>query len=399
MRYIYFLWSLLFAFTSQAQVVEPVKKFILSGKIIGQDSGIIILGYFNANSQVIQDTCLLNKGLFTFTGVVNEPTLAFLIGNVKSKTIDDPNRTELFLEPSTMEISVQYDNFKHAKITGSYTQGEMDSLKKQRDSVYTSLGVNTLQAIYMDLVYKSAKQKENVDLQIQTKAAYNNLAPYRESLRRLDFNFIAGHSKSFLSPYLLRFHFPRISADSLQMFYDSFSSIVQNSFSGKMVKEQILKKNGVAVGSSAFIFKTKDISGQIVDLSSFKGKNYVLLDFWASWCIPCRRGNPRLIELYKKYHEKGLEIISISSDTKEADWKKAVSNDHTDIWHHVLSDLTDKKANVVTERNKDLDIAYKYGVALLPTKILLNKNAKIISRNESDDDTLLSQQLKEIFGF
>jgi thiol-disulfide isomerase/thioredoxin len=182
------------------------------------------------------------------------------------------------------------------------------------------------------------------------------------------------------------------------MFYENFSATVQSSFSGKMVKEQIIKKYGVAVGSPAFNFQAKDISGAVVDLSSFKGKKYVLLDFWASWCIPCRSGNPRLIELYKKYHDKGLEIISISTDIDQANWKKAILHDHTDIWYHVLSD-PEKKNNAVAGRINEVDIGYKYVVALLPTKILLNKSGVIICRSESDDDNLLSEKLKEVFGF
>ena len=129
----------------------------------------------------------------------------------------------------------------------------------------------------------------------------------------------------------------------------------------------------------AFGFSQTDINGRTLSLSSFRGK-YILLDFWGSWCVPCRKGNPHLIELYDHYKDKGFDIIGIAKDdnTKDA-WIKAVEKDKLP-WHQILCE--------------HLDI--KYNVTSYPTKILIDKNGLIIGRF-GEDEIELDRQLKLIF--
>ncbi len=119
-----------------------------------------------------------------------------------------------------------------------------------------------------------------------------------------------------------------------------------------------------------------------------------MLDFWASWCVPCRKGNPHLKELYAKYKEKGIEFVGIADDDRaEAKWKEAVAKDGTGIWKHVRRGL--KYENGVFDTSAD--ISGNFGIHTLPTKILIDRDGKIIGRYGEQEEEL-NKKLKEIFG-
>lgn len=150
------------------------------------------------------------------------------------------------------------------------------------------------------------------------------------------------------------------------------------------------------IGVSAPDFSLTSIDGKKVTLSSFKNKNIVLLDFWASWCGPCLRMAPHLKDLYKKYHSKGLEIISISTDTDSNLWIEGVKESGIDSWFNIRNKDYHPKNNL----SSGIDI--KYGVEKIPTTILINRKGNIIGRfigfendtSKSDLDKKLIEVLK-----
>lgn len=392
----FFIFTFLcFQLLAYTQKGKPIDKFVISGKLIGQDTGIIVLSYSNLNRKFIHDTTFLKKGFFRFSGFINEPTNAYIDGNIKSKSVNDLNTTDFFLEPKEIKLTITVNDFKHASIAGSHTQDEIEILNKQKEIFYNTMDIKRLEIEYSDIIDRLRKDKENKALKEESKLVFNKLNPYREIIKTIDYQFITTHSKSYLSPYLLRYYFAFISLDSLNMFYNQFSFAIQNSNFGNTIREQIIKKSGVGIGSQAKDFSTKDIYGNIVSLSSFNGNAYVLLDFWASWCVPCRHGNPNLIALYNKYHSKNFDIISVSSDNDKSDWLKAITIDSIEMWHHILSGFDSKKFDKGELNENDINVKYVIGV--LPTKILIDKNGIIIFRSEGDDDDLLNKKLAEIF--
>jgi len=138
-------------------------------------------------------------------------------------------------------------------------------------------------------------------------------------------------------------------------------------------------------GWQAANFTTTDINGKSIKLSDFKGK-YILLDFWASWCVPCRQASPHLLALYHKYNAKGFDIIGISDDdTRLQQWRNAVKTDSTAVFHQILRGAAKKG----TAQTKDLHQVYN--ILSLPTKILVDPSGKIIGRygdNDTTDDDL-----------
>ncbi|MEO6894522.1 MAG: TlpA disulfide reductase family protein [Ginsengibacter sp.] len=332
----------------------------MKGKIENAKNPVIYLIYDIKGSQII-DSCELKEGNFYFKGSIKEPTWAFLRGN--SKIMDDaknPNIVDFFLEPATMTATVKYDHFKAIKISGSKTQVEYEMLQKQYDEI--DKNADSLSIKFSDVTRK----------------------------------FIINHPSSILSAFELWLYKTRWPIDSVNSLYTKLDASVQNSFYGTEVKETIEEIENNSVGRKAKEFKTTDINGKKIGLSDFKGK-YVLLDFWGSWCVPCRQSMPHLITLFKKYHESGLEIIGVAEEYDSADlaWRDAVKKDETYIWYNVLSSPL-----IDTDQNKkdSSSIVKKFGVHIFPTKILIDKTGLIIGRYiGTEDEPALDKKLNELF--
>ncbi|WP_258539514.1 peroxiredoxin family protein [Chitinophaga oryzae] len=145
--------------------------------------------------------------------------------------------------------------------------------------------------------------------------------------------------------------------------------------------EAIARKTGI--GATAMNFTQNNVSGKAVQLKDYRGK-YVLLDFWASWCGPCRAENPNVLDNYEKYHGKGLEILAVSLDDKKDAWVKAIKDDGL-TWEHV-SDLKGWKNEVAKE----------YNIRAVPSNFLIDKEGKIVAKDLRGEE--LTKKLEEIFG-
>jgi peroxiredoxin len=208
--------------------------------------------------------------------------------------------------------------------------------------------------------------------------------PFKEKLRIIELSFVVKNPNSYISGRKLWEQTRFTSIDSISLLYSALSKNIRESVHGKQIA--LLLKGQPGFAASDFT-KTNSI-GKMISLASFKGKNIVLLDFWATWCQPCRANNPHLIELYNKYKKSGFEIIGIADDDeRQNEWKQAIKMDNTGKWNQVLQGL-----------NPEDNLRVKFGVLIVPTKILINKDGIIIGRFEGIDDKLLDKQLQEVFG-
>ena len=356
--------------------------FELKGNISGHDTGMIYLGYYIDKQQKhISDSSLINKGIFYFKGNISEPTVAFIsLYNTNELSI---NTTEIFLEPSILNLSLKYNKFSEAHMTGSLSQKQYEGLK--------ALDIPMIEKYKAQLNEWTNEQftgdKDSLSILLTPLANFQNRNAYA---------FFLSNPTSYVTAYLLQYHVRDLSADSLTFFYSRLGNKLQQNIVTKNVKERIEQQKVGASGSMAKYFFAKDMNGNPLLSRLFKGR-YVLLDFWASWCVPCRKNNPHLISVYKKYKGKGLAVIGIADDDSDTTaWKKAIETDGIGIWSHVLRGLN-KEAKLKGERN-DKDINEKFGVSEIPAMILIDKNGMIIGKYTSTDDVVnLDKKLSEIF--
>ena len=357
-------------------------QFDLNGTVNGVNTGLMYLYYSNSKGARVKDSSIISNGKFSFKGKIDEPTMAYLA--LKEETRNQNHSTDFFMEPSVMTVTLPLNKFSDAKFAGSKTQAQYAALqtKKQKIQDRWKVVMDTLSAV---------NKRSNVQFQELKNWV---LQPYHAEMEELDYAFFASHPQSPVTANILRYYVISLPLDSLQMYYDKLGKKVQQTNDGKDLANEIGKLRGGSPGSIAKNFTATDINGKELSLSDFKGK-YVLLDFWASWCVPCRAGNPHLKELYSKYKDKGIEFIGVSDDDRNHDaWHKAVEKDGLP-WRHVLRGFDMEK--LMNNEPNEKDISEKFGIHTLPTKILIDRSGKIIGRY-SEDEGPLDTKLKEIFG-
>jgi thiol-disulfide isomerase/thioredoxin len=388
--------------TNGANSSRQQNTFVLKGKIKGQDTGFIKLSYPGADGKFVQDSAAIQNGGFEFRGALNEPVMAYFIGAVKSRGMDDPNLTSFFLEPGNLSMEVTAGDFKNLKLKGSKTQDEVTALnirkKPYTDQLYVlSSAYDKANAAYIEARKAGKSESELEVLKEAANAAKDKMDPFREEMGKLDLEYIKNHPDSYYSAYALRWMVSSLPLAESKTQYAKLSDRIKQSSYGNEIAKEIKSLEGGSPGSPASMFSSTDINGQPLGLADFKGKKYVLLDFWASWCVPCRKGNPHLLSLYGKYKDKGLEIVGVSDDDSAPEaWKKAVAKDGIGVWKHVLRGLK----RTATGYDTSSDISAPFGIHSLPTKILIDKEGMIIGRygGGGEGDEAMDKKLAEIFN-
>lgn len=258
--------------------------------------------------------------------------------------------------------------------------------EKQLDSLIAvaQQEVAVLSARYDSIsnLYDSAENKDS--LQLLMDQVHQQLSAYDHRVQDIKLHFIATHPDSPTSGRQLLYFVHAIPLDTLQQLYAGLSPAVRNSPDGKEIARQIKILKAAMIGSVAPGFTKPDINGKQLKLSDLRGQ-YVLLEFWASWCIPCRKTNPHLLSLYNTYKDKGFTIVGISDDERDQKaWRQAVKKDKIGSWHHILQE---KKA----------DLHIQYAIPSLPYKILLDKNGVIIGRYGAEEEAGFEKQLSSLF--
>ncbi len=360
---------------------KQTDQFSLTGNIAGQTEGYVYLSYTNKNDQYTRDSCTILDGKFHFKGFITEPTLATFNGKLTSRSVDDPNYTNIFLEPCNMQMNVAVNQFKLLKLTGSGSQSDFEILQKQKRKVTDrwKIVMDTLSAVNKRSNFQYQELKDWV------------LTPYNAEMRQIDYEFYNKYPTSYTTAYYLRFDVRNLTTDSLKMFYDRFPAKLKQSSYGKTIAAELEKRKIGVPGTMANDFAATEVNGEKISLADYRGK-YVLLDFWASWCLPCRKESPHLKELYAKYKPKGFEVIGIASDDGHEDkWRDAIMQDQVGIWKHVLNgfDRTENKKG----------IGDSFNISELPTQILIDPNGTIIGRYSEGLEQIeeLDKKLKEIF--
>ena len=225
------------------------------------------------------------------------------------------------------------------------------------------------------------------------------IKPYQEQYIKRQEDYMKKYPSTALTASFLRTELGHMPIEKMKEAYDKLDATAKETTSGKEIANEIATLERVMPGKPAPDFTSNDLlTGKSFSLSSLKGK-VVLLDFWASWCVPCRKSNPHVKALYDKYSKKGFDVVYVASDDSNPKAAlKAIEQDGIKKYHHVLAGLKEKRdANgKMLGYDKSQDIGEKYAVHFLPTKYLIDRDGNIIGKVE---DETLDAKLKEIFGF
>lgn len=366
-----------------------VDGYVLKGHIEGLPDGthVQLVPVSHDSELPFADTTVVN-GQFVFTGKMEEPRAFHLL--VK----DAYGSRNLMLENTQMEVTgklvakkeadggVSY-NLSSLSVKGSPLSARYDSLLSARtymDSLY-ALNARKFAAFdsLMQVAYL-AKDQAKIQALRQSEDGKARAAADKAFFGTVDSLYrqvVMTNKDSFWGP-LMMISFTSYLSEDMKPWYEALSPAAQQSYYGQKVKEELYPsgKEGTVVPD----FKVKDRTGKEVSLSELRqGKKYVLIDFWASWCNPCRKEIPNLKKLYAQYSGKGFEIVSISIDQKKADWEKALKEEGL-TWPNFLDET---------------GVAALYKVKFVPTMYLITADGVMVGENLRGE--ALTTKLKELF--
>ncbi len=321
----------------------------------------------SGSETILLDSIIVRNKTFQIQGQVDEPAYYSLF--VENKKGWKP----FILENKIYKISGNADAIWEAKVEGT------EEIKLTKE--YATL-VNPLIEQLNAAADSSSVARDRGDTALAR--AYNDQNQFfNKQISIVSRDFIIKYPDAYISLFLFReLESVFNKEEQKQVFNKLAAKLKQHSFGEKLYYELYKVDSLIGIGKLAIPFTLQDPYGNWINLSDFKGK-YVLVDFWASWCGPCRGDHPFLVELYRSYQPVGFEILSISTDQNLDKWKKAIADDELP-WKNV-SDL----------KNGVNEVALKYGINSLPTNFLLDKNGVIIARDLHNED--LEKKLLEIF--
>jgi len=341
---------------------NPRKGYVIQGTLADADGITVVLKKVTADSDPVQiNSCIIKKGKFKMKGMVEYPEYCILYAG-------DNGPLSLFVENTVIDIALNLKNMQDSKVTGSQETdllvayiGKMsefeDSAKKVNDNY-----------MFFKLSGETDVEKEEGFISQMDEIRQQRINYMKQFAEEHPNNIVAALIvDGNLSYYLL--------PEEMDTYGNGFDDVNSKSPWVQSIQEKVTVAKRLAIGQPFVDIKLPAPDGNEIALSDYVGKgNYVLIDFWASWCTPCRVANPHVVKIYNQYKDKGFEIVGVSLDKDKAEWTKAITTDEL-VWPQ-MSDLMYWQS----------EGAKLYSVYSIPHTVLLDKDGTILAKGLQPDE-------------
>lgn len=344
-------------------------SYTIDAEIVGvEDATLIYLQLVREGNLESIDSSIIKASKVSFKGSLESPEMIYLrVGNSRKMV-------NLFGENSTISVKVNIDSLDQAKVVGSSVHDELMAYKKYLEPIDE-------RSARLNEAYRTASQNsDNVKIN-EVIAEYDLLRVEQINMIK---KFVSSRPDSYISPFIIQQYLAyEMDYPELDSMLVELSPDVHDSKEYQNLSERVSTLRNVAIGQPAVDFALNDTNGNPIAISSFQGK-ILLIDFWASWCAPCRRENPNVVKLYKDFSDKGFEIIGVSFDDDHGKWVNAIQQDEL-TWPHV-SDLKGWASAA----------GKLYAINSIPATVLLDREGNIIAKNLRGE--ALRKKLEEIYA-
>ncbi len=352
--------------TDENKVTET-KGYTIDCDFGGVDISKAYLSQYVKGNWEHKDSADVVEGKFSFSGDLELPEVWYLRFDDKKAYVS------LFVENSQISVSGATLNRDSVTISGSSIQDALTKFNQGQEGFYKEIDK-------METDYMAAREIEDTATMNQIDLDYDAVS---EKISEYIVEYIAGNTSSVIAPYLAVSNLLNdFTANQIDSTLNTFSKDIKDSKYIVSMQERSAKMRTTEVGAVAPLFTQNDPEGNPISLESLRG-NYLLIDFWASWCGPCRKENPNVVAAYNKYHDMGFDILGVSLDDNGENWVAAIDKDGL-TWPQV-GDLNGW-AN---------EVGQLYGVNSIPHSILLDEDGVIIAKNLRGED--LHEKLEEVF--
>jgi peroxiredoxin len=361
------IWLFIISLFALSCATDNKDTYVISGTVDQDISGYIYLQKRVDEVLTTIDSTLLSDRTFRFTGGIGFPDV-YIINIPETKSI-----ISFFVEASEITMEINTQNLDMSEISGSASQD--------------------LYERYLNLLEKYDTEIREAYRMYRTAEEFNNISRMNfydsvidasfENKKNFVKDYIIKNGEKIISPYIAYRNTYQFDLSELEEIIDSFDESIQPSAYIPYLEDHVEILRRVSIGQKYIPFSMRDTSEAIVPVSTFIGEKYVLFDFWASWCGPCRVENPNLVATYNRFRDEGFEIVGISFDTNKDNWLRAIDDDGL-TWPQ-LSDL----------KGWDNSAGRLYGIRSIPANVLVDKDGYIIDKNLRGED--LNIKLEQIF--